>query len=148
MATRNSDVADERMQHPPSPYRYPASAEPPMVTARPRRISLDEPITVIKPIPEGSSFFIFSHTNRLAIFDIDPTNPRFFFLFLFFHFNFNRSLMPSLLLHCCDITATFFSIKFLLVHILRPPYLSLTSRAPRKFLQMTGNIIPSRRGLG
>jgi len=43
------------------------------------------------------------------MFDIDPTNPRFFFSFpFFFHFNFNRSLTTSLFLHCCDITATIF----------------------------------------
>ena len=32
-----------------------------------RRLSLmfDDPPVVIKPIPRGSSFFVFSHTNRL-----------------------------------------------------------------------------------
>ena len=86
--TRNSDIVDERIvkQPPPLPYRYVAASGGPAgpSVARPhRRISLDEPINVIKPIPEGSSFFIFSHTNRLAMFDSDPTNPQFFFCFFF-----------------------------------------------------------------
>lgn len=44
----------------------------------------DESPTLIKPIPRGSSFFIFSHTNRLALSANGQTNPFFFFSFFFF----------------------------------------------------------------
>jgi len=38
------------------------------VTARPRRLSeIHKTPTKIKPLPKASSFFIFSHTNRLVV---------------------------------------------------------------------------------
>lgn len=58
------------------------------ITARPHRRpspGFDETPTLIKPIPRGSSFFIFSHTNRLAQSANGQTNPiSFSFFFLFF----------------------------------------------------------------
>lgn len=60
------------------------------ITARPHRRpspGFDESPTLIKPIPRGSSFFVFSHTNRLAQFANGQTNP-ISFSFFFFSFPF------------------------------------------------------------
>ena len=57
------------------------------ITARPHRRpspGFDETPNLIKPIPRGSSFFIFSHTNRLAQSANGQTNPISFSFFLFF----------------------------------------------------------------
>ena len=59
------------------------------ITARPHRRpspGFDETPNLIKPIPRGSSFFIFSHTNRLAQSANGQTNPISFFLFFFSFF--------------------------------------------------------------
>lgn len=66
-------------------------------TARPHRRpspGLDESPALIKPIPRGSSFFVFSHTNRLAMSTNGQTNPNIFFLF------FSLSLFFFLLVVC------------------------------------------------
>lgn len=57
------------------------------ITARPHRRpspGFDETPTLIKPIPRGSSFFIFLHTNRLAQSANGQTNPISFSFFFFF----------------------------------------------------------------
>lgn len=59
------------------------------ITARPHRRpspGFDESPTLIKPIPRGSSFFVFSHTNRLAQFANGQTNPISFSFFFSFPF--------------------------------------------------------------
>lgn len=54
------------------------------ITARPSRSQgLEQSKTIVKPIPRGSSFFVFSHTNRLADSGRIKLISFSFFLFLF-----------------------------------------------------------------
>ncbi|KAL9888468.1 muscle calcium channel subunit alpha-1 isoform X1 [Glossina fuscipes] len=63
---------DEMLEGDPELYEEEQDAsiydDSPRVTARPRRLSEMSFKKVTKPIPKGSSFFIFSHTNRFRVF--------------------------------------------------------------------------------
>lgn len=45
-----------------------------MITARPRRMSEVNTATKILPIPPGTSFFLFSQTNRFLCFSFNNTS--------------------------------------------------------------------------